>query len=111
MSLRFHRHGAGGRETASATGLASPEDTGGAWPSPDTPLPVPDHACCCTARPVVKVIMPATRSRPHPVDLWLCGHHWRASRAAVCATGASVCRVDMPDAAAQADRGPAVVQS
>jgi hypothetical protein len=39
----------------------------------------PTRACCCPARPVVKVIMPPTPGRPRPVDLWLCGHHYRAS--------------------------------
>ena len=34
--------------------------------------------------------MPATATRPHPVDLWLCGHHYRASRAALAGAGAAV---------------------
>lgn len=33
--------------------------------------------------------MPATATRP-AVDLWLCGHHWRASRQALTGTGAVV---------------------
>lgn len=32
--------------------------------------------------------MPAVPGRPHPVDLWLCGHHYRASVAALNAAGA-----------------------
>jgi hypothetical protein len=40
---------------------------------------IPTKACCCPARPMVKVIMPPGPGRPHPVDLWLCGHHYRAS--------------------------------
>lgn len=51
---------------------------------------VPSKACCCPARPVVRVTMPATASRPHPVDLFLCGHHYRASEAALCAARATV---------------------
>jgi hypothetical protein len=51
---------------------------------------VADRACCCPARPVVTVIMPAAPGRPHPVDLLLCGHHFRASRAALTAAGAAV---------------------
>ena len=51
---------------------------------------VPLRACCCPARPVVKVIMPPTPSRPHPVDLWLCGHHYRASLSSLQLAGASV---------------------
>lgn len=51
---------------------------------------VPSRACCCPARPAVKVIMPPARDRSHPVDLWLCGHHYRASRVALELAGASV---------------------
>jgi hypothetical protein len=36
---------------------------------------------CCPARLVVRVIMSATATRPEPVDLLLCGHHYRVSRA------------------------------
>jgi hypothetical protein len=51
---------------------------------------VADRACCCPARPVVTVIMPPAPGRPRPVDLLLCGHHFRASQAALSAAGASV---------------------
>jgi hypothetical protein len=34
--------------------------------------------------------MPASAARPHPVDLWLCGHHYRASQAALAEAGAAV---------------------
>lgn len=51
---------------------------------------VPARACCCPARPAVKVIMPPAPGRPHPVDLWLCGHHYRESRAALHAAVATV---------------------
>ncbi len=44
---------------------------------------VPLRSCCCPARPAVKVIMPPTAGRPHSVDLWLCGHHHRASAPAL----------------------------
>ena len=49
-----------------------------------------ERACCCPARPLVRVMMPATATRPGPVDLLLCGHHYRASQAALHAAGASV---------------------
>jgi hypothetical protein len=55
-----------------------------------TAIGVAERACCCPARPVVRVVMPATASRPEPVDLLLCGHHYRASRAALRAAGAAV---------------------
>jgi hypothetical protein len=54
------------------------------------PIDVAARACCCPARPVVTVVMPPTASRPHPVDLLLCGHHFRVSQAALRAVGAAV---------------------
>lgn len=47
-------------------------------------------ACCCPARPVVRVIMPPTAARPHEVDLLLCGHHYRVSHKALVAAHATV---------------------
>ena len=49
-----------------------------------------ERACCCCARPVVRVVMPATATRPEPVDLLLCGHHYRAGEPALRAAGATV---------------------
>jgi len=43
----------------------------------------PDRACCCPARPMVVVMLPPTATRARPADLWLCGHHYRASQAAL----------------------------
>jgi len=57
---------------------------------PSLPHVVEDRACCCPARPVVTVIMPPAPGRPHPVDLLLCGHHFRVSQAALTAAGAAV---------------------
>lgn len=51
---------------------------------------VPSRSCCCAARPAVKVIMPPAAGRAHSVDLWLCGHHYRASAAALLNAGARV---------------------
>jgi hypothetical protein len=53
-------------------------------------LGVTDRACCCPARPVVRVVMPASRSRPEPVDLLLCGRHYWVSQPALHAAGAAV---------------------
>ena len=53
-------------------------------------LGVGERACCCPARPVVRVMMPATATRPEPVDLLLCGHHYRAGQADLRAAGAAV---------------------
>ena len=46
--------------------------------------------CCCPARPVVRVLIPAAPARPHSADLLLCGHHYRASGAALAAAGAVI---------------------
>ena len=51
---------------------------------------IPSRSCCCPARPAMKVVMPPTAGRAHPVDLWLCGHHFRASLPALLAAGARV---------------------
>ena len=49
-----------------------------------------DRACCCPAQPAVIVIMPPGSGRPATTDLLLCGHHYRASKAALAATGATI---------------------
>ena len=61
-----------------------------------------DRACCCPARPVVIVILPPASGRPHPVDLLLCGHHYRASRRALAAAGALVVDMQGDDLAEEA---------
>jgi hypothetical protein len=55
------------------------------------PIAASERACCCPARPMVTVMMPpAAASRPNPVDLLLCGHHYRVSQAALRAAGVTV---------------------
>jgi len=80
----------------------------GEMPGPEdfrfTDPEIPAVACCCPARPTVKVIMPPAAGRPHPVDLWLCGHHYRASLAALLAAGATVEDLTAPPARPQADQ-------
>jgi hypothetical protein len=61
-----------------------------AGPERVAPLEVAARACCCPARPVVTVVIPPTASRPHPVDLLMCGHHFRITQAALRAAGAAV---------------------
>jgi len=58
---------------------------GRAWP-----LASAERACCCRARPVVTVVMPPVPQRPYPMDLLLCGHHYRAGETALLAAGATV---------------------
>src|SRR6516225_92137 len=61
-----------------------------------------DRACCCPARPVVRAIMPPTPERRHSVDLLLCGHHYRVSRPALAAAGASIVTLSGSEDAAAA---------
>jgi len=56
-----------------------------AWSGPP---PLADRSCCCPARPVVRVLIPPSSTRPHSVDLLLCGHHYLASRGALAAARA-----------------------
>lgn len=56
----------------------------------DMAIGVGERACCCPARPVVRVTMPPAPGRPHRTDLLLCAHHYRASRRALAAAGAVV---------------------
>ena len=58
-------------------------------PGPARPISYADRACCCRARPVVTVVIPAAHGRPRPADLLLCGHHYRVSHTALHAVGAS----------------------
>jgi hypothetical protein len=84
MKLGFPRRQAG---EGGASGRGSPlvrPDTG------DLVSDGLDRACCCPAWPVVQVTMPPTARRPHPVELLLCGHHYRVSRNALAAAGATV---------------------
>ncbi len=54
------------------------------------PPPLAGRACCCPARPVVRVLIPPASARRHSADLLLCGHHYLASRVALAAVGAVV---------------------
>lgn len=58
-----------------------------AW-RPLEPLPTTQSACCCSARPVVRVMMPPAAPARDPADLLLCGHHYRVSRESLKAAGA-----------------------
>jgi hypothetical protein len=49
-----------------------------------------ERSCCCSATPVVIVVMPSGTSRPGQTDLLLCGHHYRMSRRSLAAAGATV---------------------
>lgn len=68
-----------------AKATATADDDQANWNGPPR---LADRSCCCPARPVVMVLIPATSERPHPVDLLLCGHHYLASRAALATANA-----------------------
>lgn len=54
-----------------------------------TPLVGSSISCCCPAAPKVQVVMPRSADRA-PVELLLCGHHYRAASQALQAAGATV---------------------
>ena len=86
--MGFPRRGAGkaGRPPVGQAAGMHPDDEA-AWSGPHD---LGDRACCCPARPVVRVLIPPAPARPHSVDLLLCGHHYRASGAALAAAGAVI---------------------
>jgi len=86
--MRFPRRRAktAGRSLGDQTAGTPPDDQAG-WSRPHA---LGDRACCCPCRPVVRVLIPPTAARPHSVDLLLCGHHYRASLAALAAAGAVI---------------------
>jgi hypothetical protein len=50
------------------------------WPPGQwSPVMGSPTACCCAAGPVVQIVLPPAAGR-EPVELLLCGHHFRASR-------------------------------
>jgi hypothetical protein len=86
----FGRNVQPGATDAERRAAAAGHPAGSALRAPKPPPAVAARSCCCPARPLVKVILPASAARPHPVDLWLCGHHYRVSQAALAEAGAAV---------------------
>jgi hypothetical protein len=86
--MRFPRRRAGtvGRPPAGQAAGTAPDDQA-AWSGPHD---LGDRACCCPARPVVRVLIPPAPARPHSADLLLCGHHYRTSGAALAIAGAVI---------------------
>jgi hypothetical protein len=52
------------------------------------------RADCCSARATYRIVLPATHDRVESAELLLCGHHLRASRAALEARNADVRELD-----------------
>ena len=94
MSARFRPSPAG--QVESAAGLFD----AAAQRGPATSLS--GQACCCVAQAVVRIVMPPTADRPHEIELLMCGHHYRVSRAVLAAAHATVSGLpgsaDNPDA-------------
>jgi hypothetical protein len=88
--VMFRRNAQAGAAQAAQRAAAAGHPAGSALRSAPPRPAVAARSCCCPARPQVKVIMPATAARPHPVDLWLCGHHYRVAQAALAEAGAGV---------------------
>jgi hypothetical protein len=53
-------------------------------------MAVAERSCCCASRPSVRILVPRATDPASRVDLLLCGHHYRASRAALIEVRASV---------------------
>jgi hypothetical protein len=86
----FRRNVQPGATDAEQRAAAAGHPAGSALRSAKPPSAVAGRSCCCSARPQVKIIMPASAARPHPVEMWLCGHHYRVSQAALAEAGAAV---------------------
>jgi hypothetical protein len=81
MSAKSQRTDSAGTST-----LRRPANADAAGQQP----PQPERACCCSARPTMIAMIPSGEGRPAPMDLWLCGHHYRKSQKALKAAGAMV---------------------
>ncbi len=85
MNARFPHPSA--RNTGSDASSLPLDD---AIPARDPAAGLADRACCCLARPMVRVVLPPIPARPHEAELLLCGHHYFASRQALAAARAQV---------------------
>jgi hypothetical protein len=93
MFRRHAQQSAAGTEAARRAAAARHPAGSGLAGMPPPPPSYTGQSDCCPAPPQVKVVMPPTAGRPHPVDLLLCGHHYRASRVALDAAGVTVVRL------------------
>ena len=53
-----------------------------------TRIALAERACCCPAKPSAVGIMPSATDRSEPIDLMLCGHHYRIYEAGLQTAGA-----------------------
>lgn len=52
-----------------------------------------DHACCCPAEPVIRVVLPPSPNHPQTTDLLLCARHYRLSRHTLVVAEAAICEL------------------
>lgn len=90
MSTNFLHHATSQGATSAAPSAVEPERYVAAVASAQHA----DRSCCCSARPAVITVMPPTASRAHETELLLCVQHYRASRSALLAAGATVLGLD-----------------
>jgi hypothetical protein len=75
-----------GAAPVGATGRSAPAGLLIDWRS----VGLAERACCCPSRPAFIVALPAPAGRLYATELLLCGHHYRKSRAALAAAGATI---------------------
>jgi hypothetical protein len=86
--MRFpHRRAEKAGRSPVGPAAGTPPDDQASWSRPHD---LGDRACCCPARPAVRVLIPPAPARRHSVDLLLCSHHYRASCAALAAAAAMI---------------------
>ena len=68
-------------------------------PAADDPAAWPTRACCCPAPPAVRVSLPVPYGSG-AVELFLCGHHYRASLGPLALADARVAFRGRPEALA-----------
>jgi hypothetical protein len=100
MSEHPSYHGRLSRAATAAADQAVTSEPTAVW----TTQRYADHACCCAAQPAVVAVMPPGGERQAETDLLLCGHHYRASKAALCAASATI--LDMKGCQLEGDYWP-----
>ena len=87
MSDHPSYHGRLSRATTAATERPVTSER----PAVDSTIPrYADRACCCLAQPAVMAVMPPVGGRRPETELLLCWHHYRVSKTALAAAGATI---------------------
>jgi hypothetical protein len=94
----------GGRLSRATTAAAGQPDTSEPVAVCRTTWRYADRSCCCAAQPAVVAVIPPGGERQAETDLLLCGHHYRASKAALSAADATI--LDMKGCQLEGDYWP-----